>query len=256
MNSKCVFTNDAHVSLYLTNHRFSSTFSKRNNHEVLFRQISTYLIKSEAIKGSIIDLGAWIGDNSIPWAKQIGSDRTVYAIDPSPENCAYIADMCALNDISNVRIIQKAISDKTEVLSTNESLYHCSFVYGNPGVSGATKVDACSLDQLGLINIGYIHLDVEGMEARVLAGAEKLLDTCRPIVAFEQHLQIDDYLSLSSKIIAKGYNVFMIDEVLPACRSDCRNFLAFPKEYIVQGFLEGIYEAVKAKCLVSITPSS
>ena len=37
---------------------------------------------------NIIDLGAWIGDNSIPWAKNI--DGIVYAIDPSKENCKYI----------------------------------------------------------------------------------------------------------------------------------------------------------------------
>jgi hypothetical protein len=53
-------------------------FKKRDNHEVMFRRINTYLIKNKIIKNNIIDLGAWIGDNSIPWAKNI--DGTVYAI--------------------------------------------------------------------------------------------------------------------------------------------------------------------------------
>ena len=65
----CIFTNDDNVEITLLNHPFSEKFSNRNKHEILFRQINTYLIKNNIILNNIIDLGAWIGDNSIPWAK-------------------------------------------------------------------------------------------------------------------------------------------------------------------------------------------
>ena len=170
-----IFTNDDNVSVLLIDHSFSSRFKSRDNHEVLFRRINTYLIKNKLITANIIDLRAWNGDNSIPWAKNINA--TIYAIDPSADNCDFIKRTCELNEIKNVKIIQSAISNTNELLSTNEHITHCSFVYGNPGINGSTKITAVSLDYLyelkTIENIGY--MDVEGMEY-------KIIDKCRPIV--------------------------------------------------------------------------
>jgi FkbM family methyltransferase len=253
--SDCVFTNDGGVQVKLIKHRFSDVFRRRDNHEVLFRKISSYLIKQGIVKGNIVDLGAWIGDNSIPWA--LLSDRCIYAIDPSPDNCSYIKDMAALNDIKNIIIIQKAISDKSEVLSTNDNINHCSFVYNNPGVVGTHKLESTSLDQLYrdqvIQDVGYIHLDVEGMEAKVVAGATELIQSCRPIIAFEQHLDLDDYRGLSRFLISKGYTVFLNNEVLPGCRHDCRNLFAFPSESMTHDFIDSIHAAIGVNSLVLIT---
>ena len=88
MNSSVIFTNDDSINISLLNHPFSDYLKVRDKHEVLFRRINTFLIKNKIIKNNIIDLGAWIGDNSIPWAKNI--DGFVYAIDPSHDNCKFI----------------------------------------------------------------------------------------------------------------------------------------------------------------------
>jgi hypothetical protein len=79
-----IFTNDNNVSVLLTDHPSSAIFKTRDGNEVFFRKITTFLINNGTIKDNIIDLGAWIGDNSIPWAMNI--DATVYAIDPSSDN--------------------------------------------------------------------------------------------------------------------------------------------------------------------------
>jgi len=229
MSNQCIFSNDNDAVITLVDHHFSHIFARRNNHEVLFRRISTFLIIRGDIHGNIIDLGAWIGDNTVPWAKNIGIDNMVYAIDPSTENCDFIKQTCALNDITNVEVIQTAISDKNEILSTSDDLTHCSFLS-----EGAHKVSAVTLDHLFqnniINNVGYIHLDVEGLEYRVVLGADKLIDAMRPIIAFEQHLETDNVMELIGHMNNKQYVVFMIDEVLPGCRPDCRNFLAFPNE--------------------------
>ena len=287
MNPVAHFTNDNGVAIqYHMNHRFAELFGSRNEHEVMFRRISTYLINNGHIRGNIIDLGAWIGDNALPWAKSLlmadsksllmadsksllmaqnaascgidtksllmaqnaascgidskslsmadakNLDQTplVYAIDPSPDNCQFIQDLASLNNIQNIRIIQKAISDKKEVLSTNDHLTHCSFVSDDD--SGRNRVKAWPLDDLynagEITNVAFIHLDVEGMENRVVAGATTLIAECKPIIAFEQHLEQDPFIELSEYIASKGYTVYLINEILPGCRSDCRNFIAFP----------------------------
>jgi FkbM family methyltransferase len=243
-----IFSNDDNVKInVIADHPFTTTFVNRNHHEVIFRQINTYLIKNKLIKNNIIDLGAWIGDNSIPWAKNI--DGNVYAIDPSPENCSFIEKTAELNRLNNIKVIQTAISDKNEILTTNENLQHCSFVYGNPGIDGIYKVESVTLDFLyergEIDNIGYIHLDVEGMENRIILGASTIINKFQPIITFEQHLEIDDYKLLSSYLTDMNYQVFMIDETLPGCRSDCRNFIAFPNFMNIDNFKKEFISVLK-----------
>jgi FkbM family methyltransferase len=249
----CTFTNDDGVSILLINHDFSNSFKMRYKHEILFRRINTFLIKNKIIKNNIIDLGAWIGDNSIPWAKNI--DGIVYAIDPSYDNCDFINKTCEVNKITNVKTIQSAISNINEVLTTNDNLFHCSFVYGNPGLSGKNKVNAVSLDNLyetkAIENIGYIHLDVEGMEYRIIEGSNKLIDDCRPIISFEQHLKIDNYDSIISYLKNKYYTIFLVDEILPGCRDDCRNSFAFPNEIFNETLIENIHNYLGQNILIS-----
>ena len=70
-------------------HRYHHLFSKRPYHEIKFRKIVAELIKQHIINidKNFIDLGAWIGDNSVPWATKIkgiiytpktGKKKTMY----------------------------------------------------------------------------------------------------------------------------------------------------------------------------------
>ena len=262
--SSCIFTNDNNTRILLVEHPLSQTFTTRNNHEVLFRRMHTYLINAGIIKNNIIDLGAWIGDNSIPWSKSIdtksidstnksiGNKTTIYAIDPSPGNCQFIREMCHHNHIDNIKVFQTAISDHCETLSTNDDMFHCTFASDE---TGRNKVNAVSLDHLFSIkeieNVGYIHLDVEGMEYKVLLGSRQIIDTCRPIITFEQHLEIDDYNLILNYLTTLDYIVFLIDEVLPGCRPDCRNSIAFPRESFDPTIVTGIHQYVGKEILLS-----
>jgi FkbM family methyltransferase len=237
----CIFINDNNVEIELLEHQFSDTFRNRSVHEGIFRQINTYLINNNIINRdkNIIDLGAWIGDNSIPWAKNISG--IVYAIDPSKDNCDYINEMKTLNSINNMLIIKAAISDKEQIISTDSDLHHCSFTNND---SLSNKVQSYSLDTLykqGIIrNVGYIHLDVEGMEYLVIAGSTKLIDDLNPIITFEQHLDTDNYGDICKKLRNKNYSVFLINELLLGCREDCRNFIAFPNTIFNNDIIESI----------------
>jgi FkbM family methyltransferase len=273
----CVFTNDGGITVSLIEHPFSQTFASRNNHEVLFRRMHTYLMDTGIIKNNIIDLGAWIGDNTIPWSKRSvvslsdtkrsvvslsdtkrsvvslsdTEKSVVYAIDPSRENCDFIQKMCDNNQIDNVKIFQTAVSDKMETLSTNDDMYHCTFASDD---QGRNKVNAITLDHLFNIgeieNIGYIHLDVEGMEYKVILGSEKIIDTYKPIITFEQHLETDNYNLILDYLTNKNYVVFLIDEVLPGCRPDCRNSIAFPKDIFDPSIVTKIHQYIGREILL------
>ena len=133
-------------------------------------------------------MGAWIGDNAIPWAKNI--NQIIYAIDPSSQNIEFITKMCIHNDVANIETIQKSISDKKEMISTNNNLNHCEFTVGQ---RGKHILEAVSLDYLYktkiIANIDFIHLDVEGFEFKVIKGSEKIITDFHPIISYHHRLK-------------------------------------------------------------------
>jgi len=247
--ASCLFTNDNNVSVLLLDHPISETFKTRDKHECLFRKINAFLISEKVIKHNIIDLGAWIGDNAIVWSKLI--DGIVYAIDPSDVNCDYMKKMAELNRIANMKVIQTAISDKNELLSTNDDLIHATF---STETGGRNVVSSMSLDHLveqkDIENVGYIHLDVEGMEYKVLQGSVALIEKYRPIISFEQHIEIEDYSIMLNFFNKRNYKVFLIDEVLLGCRADCRNSLAFPIETYNEDIINAINKLIGREIMI------
>ena len=112
-------------------------------------------------------------------------------------------------------------------------------------MTGNTKIQAYSLDYLYenekiIENIGYIHLDVEGMEFLVISGANKLIDIYKPIITFEQHINSEDYGKIVRHLNGKNYIVYLINEILPGCYEDCRNFIAFPQDIHYEHLIQNI----------------
>jgi FkbM family methyltransferase len=239
--NKYIFTNDNNVEINILNNNNGSNLSNRINSEKLFRTIITFMINNNMIENNIIDSGSWIGDNSIPWAKNING--IVYAIDPSNENLEFIKSICEINNISNITTIETALSDRTKTISTNDESKHFMFQLDN---SGKYQFNSCSLDDLyeknSITNIGYVHLDVEGFEMLVIKGAEKLITDYRPIISFEQHIDSDDYMGIANNLKEKKYNVYIINEKFEGCRIDCRNLLAIPEEKNTDKFIETFTE--------------
>lgn len=237
----CKFIHDNNTEINLLDHKYSFTFAQRPVHEKQFRRINSFLINNGIIKNNIIDAGCWMGDNAVPWAKMITG--IVYAIDPSEDHLDYINKTCAINQINNIVTINGVLSDNQKIVSTNEDLYHCSFISSD---AAKIKLVSTSIDILyqtkTIDNIGYIHLDVEGMEQSAINGSENVINTFRPIITFEQHLNTDKYVDLCNHLQNMSYVTFMINELLPGCREDCRNFIAFP----IDGFNSSLISAISS----------
>ena len=127
--------------------------------------IAKYLPKN----GVFLDIGANIGANIGVYTFRIASlrrDSKIYAFEPSPKVFAKLSFNLKLNNISNVKAYDTAISDQKGELSfdtENESLV---FGSGNIQVKTDTLINFISSENL--TSIGALKIDLAGAEDKAL----------------------------------------------------------------------------------------
>lgn len=212
---------------------FSHSATLWDQREALLRALIAASIKAGIIDRSrnVIDVGAASGDATFPWAMLI--DGVVYAIDPSPKNVAFIVRAAQLNGVANVRPTVAALGERSSTIYPISNIGHTAFSseplnsFGKRNPVKCVTIDHL-LDVGEIEDIGFLHLDVEGMELAALKGGFKMLVTCRPVIVFEAHLTIDDVNALLDLLRHLEYQCFLVNEVTPGGRPDCVNFYAVP----------------------------
>jgi FkbM family methyltransferase len=226
-------------SLWSLGYRFVTTsfaLHSRVRSEPLLREIIYCILRSNIIqpRKGIVDIGCWIGDNAIVWAKLAPAGRVVFAIDPDEKNIRFVRRLSESNGLCKQLVLFTALcSDRFgREFYYEGSLSHASFSTDSskiPAPSATETIDRLVGDHSKYQGIGLIHIDVEDMEFEVLLGAMRILSTDRPVVIYEQHLsRFDDRISALLKSLS--YNIFMINEVIKENSPDCRNFLAIQME--------------------------
>ena len=205
-------------------------FFLRPKAEPLFRKVIFDLYNQKYIdsRKSIIDIGCWIGDNCIVWAKYLKDDAVVFAIDPSTKNISFAKNIATKNNVTNIKWVNAVCADKPGIpLSFNGSLDHARFKITEKTSNSliSQTLDQISLDKIN--SIGLMHLDVEGFELKVLNGATKIIEKSKPTIVFEQLISKENTTVIFDFLRQYQYDIYMINEVLPGCELDCRNFIAF-----------------------------
>ncbi|MGO8733693.1 MAG: FkbM family methyltransferase [Terriglobia bacterium] len=143
-----------------------------------------------------IDVGAHIGYHALLMSKLVGPEGLVVAFEPFPRCFSVLLENAVLNDASNLRAKNMALSERTETLrlafSADEELTMTPSVaaYAVKGPDASIEVPALSLDgyldELGRTP-ALIQIDVEGAEISVLRGAAGTLRRARPKLLIEVH---------------------------------------------------------------------
>ncbi len=133
-----------------------------------------------------VDVGANIGATTVPLARKVAR---VIAIEPSPKVLPYLRRNVALNGLSNVAIVECAASLPG---SSSIPLYMPpmeNFGMGSTAPQFGVEpimVPAFPLDSIlemqGVSHVNAMKLDVEGYEAHVFLGAERLLSRGTAII--------------------------------------------------------------------------
>lgn len=123
---------------------------------------------------TLVDLGSNIGFYSLALSKMV-PDGEVYAIEADPYNFSRLTENLSLNpDIENIKPLNIGISDKREVLTLGindeGNRGGNSFLKKNSPVTVDVQCDSLNqvLNDNGVSNIGFLKIDIEGFEYKVL----------------------------------------------------------------------------------------
>ncbi|MEU9466739.1 FkbM family methyltransferase [Streptomyces avermitilis] len=150
-----------------------------------------------------VDVGGWYG----PWTRLMSrrADRVV-TIEPVP----HLARLLAAVAPPNVRVVRAAASDRPGTAR----LWLPPDDAGDRGVSSlvrrdiharALEVPCVTLDGLGLRDVGFVKIDVDGNELAVLRGATTLLSRDRPALFIELETRIQPIGPVVDFLAGLGY---------------------------------------------------
>jgi len=138
-----------------------------------------------------IDGGANVGTWTLALAKTLHGWGEVYSFEPQRRLFYALCGNIALNNRHNVHAKNQALSNRIGQIEVaqlevdSDNAMSTLNLLNQPGGSHPREyVPEVTIDSLGL-DVGFIKLDIEGMESRALAGAVKTIERCRPLVFME-----------------------------------------------------------------------
>ena len=132
----------------------------------------------------VYDVGAHAGFWSLVFSRAC-PEGSVCAFEPSPANLQRLKENVA--QVANVLVVPRAASDASGSVRFSEG-GSCSSV----SPEGEIEVETVQLDHCGVPRPSFIKIGVEGHAARVLAGAARILEACRPAILCEVHNREED----------------------------------------------------------------
>jgi FkbM family methyltransferase len=163
----------------------------------------------------VVDVGAFIGDHTIAYAKAVGDLGRVHTFEPNPMAYECLKHNVVQGQHHNVVIHDTALGDKhgSVPLSGNNGNWGGAYVGEHMKI---TDVPVQPLDDYRLAP-DFIKIDVEGYEMKVLRGAEKTIDQYRPKLVIEMNQvalerQGADYASIYQWLREHNYEWLILQE--------------------------------------------
>jgi len=176
----------------------------------------------------VIEGGAYIGAHTIKLAYL---SKFVHAFEPMPQSINTLLSNIELNNIENVKLYRKGLSDKIGITNYEWCEVNnpgCSGLANNPigkpnlknlfeNITNDIKVDLINIDSLNLERVDFIKLDIEGYEILAIQGAMETIKRCKPIITLEvwssgdNTYDIEFTKNMFKELLDVGYTVEQIE---------------------------------------------
>ena len=180
----------------------------------LFSELyETKYIKVE--KGDVVfDIGAYKGDTACYFANKVKSGGKVYAFEPVPANFESLKSNVENNNFGDIVIpVNKGISDKKEILKfvSVDTGAPWSYINSDKGKDiEVTPIDEFVRDNQ-IRKIDFIKMDVEGLEEKVINGAENVVKDFSPKLGIALYHKTLDFTELPLLIhkLNSNYKIYI-----------------------------------------------
>jgi FkbM family methyltransferase len=150
---------------------------------------------------TVIDVGAYFGDLTLPMSQLVGGTGRVFAVESNLHVYHALCANLALNGIENVKALNCFLAQSKDV--DTASPQWGKFAY----VSERWGADITSLDSLGIDTCSFIKIDVDGKELEVLKSGENLINQSRPVIYFENDIKSESP-ALLGHLMDMDYNLY------------------------------------------------
>ncbi len=169
--------------------------------------------------GVAIDVGANLGEWTMPLARRVGPDGRVLAIEPAPRAAMALGRTLAANALAQVELIRCALGDhdgEAELAMplvtsarADTGTAHIGAAAAGHEVATVTlrRLDALA-DEHRLDRLDLVKIDVEGHERLLLDGAAATLARFRPVLVIETgHEGAGDRRAICDQLAGLGYEM-------------------------------------------------
>lgn len=179
--------------------------------------------------GVAIDVGANLGEWSVPLARAVGRDGRVLCIEPNPAIAAALAATLRINNFIQAEVVALA-------LASEDGEGRLLVEPGDTGLSHLSRSEAAIPVQLRRLDsivaeykvtrLDLIKIDVERYERFVLVGAAETLHRFRPTVVFESGLETpEDRLAIAAVFNDLDYDLVAVLHDYGALPCDPRDYV-------------------------------
>jgi FkbM family methyltransferase len=138
----------------------------------------------------VVDAGANIGNHTVFYAKKVAPGGMVYSFEPQRITFEILCANLVLNNLLNVIPMHAGageVEGQAVVPAVNPNMVQNFGAVSIEGHQSGDMVRVLPIDSLELKSCKLIKVDVEGMELKVLKGAEKTIRACRPFLFVENN---------------------------------------------------------------------
>jgi FkbM family methyltransferase len=174
---------------------------------------------------TVVDVGANVGTHAIEFAKWLGADGTVLAIEPQPDIFRLLSKNISINDLARNVVLHNAAAgaESGTVKMVVASDEHANFGAARVSDKGSIEVQSITIDGFHLNSCRLIKVDSEGCSGAVLKGAAATIATHRPFLFLECN-DVNDAVDIYRAECLHSYHFWFV--CCPAYNP--RNFLANP----------------------------
>jgi len=150
----------------------------------LVNELRGYLLLGDLRPGdTVIDAGTSSGISAMYFAKRIGPAGKLICLEPDPNAIEILSENIMINNLENVILLKKGISDRSgreSLLISNVGASRISEGFGEE-CKPVISIEAVTLDevirQYSLNKVDFVKMDIEGAEVKIVEDLTSLLAT-------------------------------------------------------------------------------